>query len=226
MASGTMSGMRVVCLSDTHNRHGELEVPDGDVLLHAGDATLRGTREELVDFARWLGDQPHRHKLMTAGNHDFLFERSPLEARALIRGAIYLEDSGVELEGLSFWGSPWQPWFFDWAFNLPRGAALREKWARIPPGTDVLMTHGPPHGIGDQVEGPVSRVLGALMSGGRHVGCEELRVAVERLRPRLHVFGHIHEGYGREQREGTEFVNASNCDRAYRAVQAPIVVDL
>ncbi len=221
-----MRGVRIVCLSDTHNRHAELLVPEGDVLVHAGDATLRGTREELQAFAGWLGSLPHRHKVLIAGNHDFLFEREPEAARALVGGAIYLEDSGVEIEGLSFWGSPWQPWYFDWAFNLARGAPLREKWSRIPPGTDVLVTHGPPHGIGDRVNGPVPRMLGALISGGRHVGCEELRAAVLRLRPRLHVFGHIHEGYGTQSLEGTRFVNASSCDRSYRAIHPPIVVDL
>lgn len=206
--------MRIVCLSDTHNLHDRITVPEGDLLIHAGDATMRGTLEEIVVFDAWLASLPHRHKVVVAGNHDFLFEREPALARQLLRSAVYLQDSGVELDGLELWGSPWQPWFFDWAFNLRRGAPLREKWDLIPESTDVLITHGPPHGILDRVD------------GGELVGCEELLQAILRCRPRLHVFGHIHEGYGQEKRDGVTFVNASNCNRAYRPVNPPVVVDL
>ena len=206
--------MRIVCLSDTHNLHDRIEVPEGDLLLHAGDATRRGTAEEVAAFLDWLAAQPHRHKVLVAGNHDFLFEREPDLASGLVRDAIYLRDAGVEIEGLKIWGSPWQPWFHDWAFNLQRGAPLREKWDHIPPGTDVLITHGPPYGIFDRVD------------RGELVGCADLLDAVGRIKPRLHLFGHIHEGYGREMRDGTTFVNASICDVAYRPVNAAIVVDL
>jgi hypothetical protein len=127
---------------------------------------------------------------------------------------VYLQDEAVEIEGLRIWGSPWQPEFLDWAFNLPRGAALREKWDRIPSGTDVLITHGPPQGVLDRVD------------EGRREGCADLLNAVARVRPRLHLFGHIHEGYGCLERDGTTFVNASICDRAYRPVNPPVVVDL
>lgn len=216
--------MRIVCLSDTHNRHGALDVPDGDVLLHAGDATMRGDPEELRAFDAWLARQPHRHKLVVAGNHDWLFEKDAALARSLLAHATYLQDSGIEIAGLRFWGSPWQPWFLDWAFNLERGADLAAKWELIPEGTDVLVTHGPPYGVRDHVP-PRSRGT-SLDGNGEHVGCEALLAALERVRPRLHVFGHIHEGYGQERRDGTLFVNASNCDRAYRPINAPIVVDL
>jgi predicted phosphodiesterase len=218
--------VRIVCLSDTHNRHDALRVPDGDVLVHAGDATMHGSAEEIAAFDAWLGSLPHRHKLLIAGNHDFLFEQRPRSARELIRNATYLEDSGAELDGLRFWGSPWQPWFFDWAFNLRRGAPLKEKWALIPEGTDVLVTHGPPHGVLDRVGGVVPRLMAAATGGREHVGCEELRDAVLRLRPRVHVFGHIHEGYGEESLDGIRYVNASCCDRSYRPANLPLVVDL
>lgn len=217
--------MRIVCLSDTHNRHDALRVPDGDVLVHAGDATMHGSAEELAAFDAWFGSLPHRHKLLVAGNHDFLFEQRPRGARELIRSATYLEDSGTAIDGVRFWGSPWQPWFLDWAFNLRRGAPLKAKWDLIPEGTDVLITHGPPHGVLDRVGGVVPR-LTAAATGGEHVGCEELRGAVLRLRPRLHVFGHIHEGYGQQSLDGTRFVNASCCDRSYRPQNPPLVVDL
>ena len=218
--------MRIVCLSDTHNRHGAIRVPEGDLLLHAGDATMHGTPEEVAGFDAWLATLPHRHKVVVAGNHDFLFEREPEAARALLKSAVYLQDSAVEVEGLRIWGSPWQPWFFDWAFNLPRGAALRKKWDQIPSGTDVLLTHGPPLRIRAQVAGPTPRLRAAVTGRGSHVGCEELLEAVFRVRPRLHVFGHIHEGYGLESRDGITFVNASSCNRSYRPANPPVVVDL
>jgi hypothetical protein len=132
----------------------------------------------------------------------------------LLANASYLQDGLIEVGGLRIWGSPWQPWFFDWAFNLPRGPALASKWALVPDGVHVLVTHGPPAGILDRT------------ANEEAVGCHDLARALERILPRLHVFGHIHESYGRLERDGTTFVNASNCDLKYRPVQAPIVVEL
>jgi predicted phosphohydrolase len=206
--------MRIVCLSDTHGRHGRLNVPEGDLLLHAGDFSMEGRSEEIERFDHWLGTLPHEHKVVIAGNHDFLFERDPDRARALLANASYLQDGLIEVGGLRIWGSPWQPWFFDWAFNLPRGPALASKWALVPDGVHVLVTHGPPAGILDRT------------ANEEAVGCHDLARALERILPRLHVFGHIHESYGRLERDGTTFVNASNCDLKYRPVQAPIVVEL
>ncbi len=205
---------RIVCLSDTHNRLDELDVPDGDVLVHAGDFSKRGAAEEVRSFVDALVTLPHEDKVVIAGNHDFLCEEDPAAARELLRDVHYLLDSGVTLRGLRFWGSPWQPEFFDWAFNLPRGAALAAMWALIPDETDVLVTHGPPRGILDRT------VTGVA------VGCDDLLAALARVRPRLHVFGHIHEAYGKLERDGTTFVNASNCDVRYRPVQPPITIDL
>ena len=191
-----------------------LDVPAGDLLLHAGDFSMAGRPDEIRRFDRWLGTLPHAHKVVIAGNHDFLFEQDPAQARALITNALYLEDSEARIEGLRVWGSPWQPWFLDWAFNLVRGPDLAAKWALIPDGTDVLVTHGPPAGILDRTV------------AGEDVGCEDLAQALQRVRPRLHLFGHIHESYGRLERAGTLHVNASNCDVHYHAVQPPIVVEL
>ena len=206
--------MRIVCLSDTHDLHRELTVPDGDLLLHAGDATMKGTPAQIEAFDRWLGTLPHPHKVVIAGNHDWAFQRTPATARAMIRNARYLEDEETTVAGLRIWGSPWQPWFFDWAFNLQRGAEIAAKWALIPAGIDVLITHGPPLGILDRT------------SRGDDAGCADLLAAVQRVRPKLHLFGHIHEGYGVVERDGTRFVNASNCSERYQPVQPPIVVDL
>lgn len=214
--------MKAVFLSDTHNLHDRIEVPEGDLLVHAGDATMRGRLEEVLAFDAWLETLPHRHKVVVAGNHDFLFERRPGEARQALRNAVYLQDSGVEIEGVAIWGSPWQPWFHDWAFNLPRGGSLREVWSLIPEGTDLLVTHGPPYGILDEVV-PTPH---APAPPDPHVGCEELLAAVRRIRPRVHLFGHIHEAYGMEVHDGVTFVNASNCNRAYQPVNPPIVLEL
>lgn len=205
--------MRLVVISDTHAFHDRLSVPDGDVVVHAGDVSMRGKRTEIEPFATWFRSLPHAHKLLIAGNHDFLFEREAPAARALLEGIVYLEDSGVVLAGRSFYGSPWQPRFFDWAFNLDRGPALASKWACIPPGTEILITHGPPHGILDEVR-------------GKHVGDEDLLRRVTEIGPRVHAFGHIHEGYGRFERGNTTFVNASICTARYEPLNAPIVVDL
>jgi len=219
--------VRIVCLADTHGHHDALVVPDGDVLIHAGDATLEGTAEEVASFATWLRTQPHPHKLFVAGNHDRLFEDAPEQARGLLGdGIVYLQDSETTVEGLRVWGSPWQPWFLDYAFNLPRGEALRAKWDLIPEGTDVLVTHGPPRGILDRVKGETALALGRKFKQGPHAGCDDLRAAVARRRPRFHVFGHIHEGYGRETVDGTEFVNAACVDRHYRPINPPVVLDL
>ena len=208
-----MAPLRLVCLSDTHDRHDALDVPAGDVLLHAGDFTGRGLPHQVEAFGAFLRRLPHRHKVVIAGNHDFLFEGAPERARAMLGDVTFLEDSGARVEGLEVWGSPWQPRFHDWAFNLDRGAPLAAKWSLVPESVDVLLTHGPPHGVLDRT------------FHGLDVGCEELRDALPRLRPKLHVFGHIHEAYGCREEGGTLFVNASNCDLRYRPVQPPVVVD-
>jgi predicted phosphohydrolase len=205
---------RIVCISDTHSVHDEIAVPFGDILLHAGDSTIVGEIKEITKFNEWLGTLPHKHKIIIAGNHDWLFQTNPYMARSLITNAIYLEDSFCEVIGLKIYGSPWQPWFFDWAFNLPRGKALAEKWALIPEDTDVLITHGPPHTILDETP------------RGDFAGCEELLEVVKRIKPKLHVFGHIHHSYGRLRKWDIEFVNACNCDEAYDPTNAPVVVDL
>jgi Icc-related predicted phosphoesterase len=204
--------MRIVCISDTHLQ--AVAVPEGDLLVHAGDFTMRGTLAEVALFNRWLGALPHPHKVVVAGNHDFAFERHKERARQALTGATYLEDEGIELGGLRIWGSPWQPRFGDWAFNLDRGADLRAKWESIPEGLDVLITHAPPAGIGDRT------------SAGDHVGCCDLRDVVQSRAPRLHVFGHIHEAYGILETPATLYVNAAVCTASYRAENPPIIVDL
>lgn len=199
--------MKLVCISDTHEGHHDLALPDGDVLVHAGDCTMRGTVPEVVDFLDWFREQPHPHKVLIAGNHDWCFYRHQIDLDWLA-GIHYLQDSAVVIDGVRFYGSPWQPWFGGWAYNLERGAEIKAKWDLIPDDTDVLVTHGPPYGVRDKV---FDRVWSC--GGGRkqmiQVGCQDLLEAVQRVRPKVHIFGHIHEGHGAVPGPPTTFVNAS-----------------
>jgi Icc-related predicted phosphoesterase len=204
--------MRIVAVADTHMFHDDLRaIPDGDVFIHAGDLCRGGRLDELRTVATWLQALPHRHKIVVAGNHDWCFVREPRAAiKVLGQGIVYLQDSEATIEGIRFWGSPWQPEFNNWAFNLPRGPALASMWALIPPQTQVLITHGPPLGIGDR-------------SGEtRRQGCEDLLAAVRRIRPLLHLFGHIHQDGGFWQEDGISFANVTcwECERG------PTVLDL
>lgn len=214
--------MKIVCLSDTHNCNEQIEVPDGDILLHSGDATTVGNVVQISAFNHWFSSLPHKHKIFVAGNHDWLFETDNGLARSLLdKSIIYLQDSFIEIEGIKIYGSPWQPRFFDWAFNLNRGAELAEKWKLIPLDADILITHGPPNGILDEV--PRKFFV-------ENTGCEELRKRVETLaefgKLKLHLFGHIHCGYGQKEKFGVRFINASTCDEEYKPTQPPIVIDL
>jgi Icc-related predicted phosphoesterase len=208
--------VRIVCISDTHGSHDQLRVPEGDILIHAGDFMASGRRtNEIVSFNNWLARQPHPHKIVIAGNHDLLFESHPETARSLLTSAVYLENDGITIEGLRTWGSPVQPRFLNWAFNVDRGLAIRKYWDRIPSETDVLVTHGPPFGT-----------LDTITASSDHLGCEELALAVERVKPKLHVFGHIHGGHGASTHNGTQFINASVLDEQYRTAFEPLIVEL
>lgn len=201
--------MKLVCISDTHSMHDQVDVPPGDILIHAGDATSTGSKNQLVSFFEWFRNQPHEHKIFVAGNHDRLMERRPHVLKKHMEGIHYLCDSGVIIGGVKFWGSPWQPEFCNWAFNLPRGRALENKWRLIPYDTDVLITHGPPYGVGDKTE------------RGELVGCTDLALRVRYLELRYHIFGHVHEGYGVHDRS----INAAVCDERYRPINKPLVLE-
>jgi predicted phosphohydrolase len=206
--------MRIIALSDSHTLHQRVKVPDGDVLVFAGDMGGHGDLWELVSFNKWIGELPHRHKIVIAGNHDFIFERQHQLAVDTLTSAVYLQDSSITIDGVSFYGSPWQPEFCQWAFNLPRsGEQLNLCWSKVPTGVDVLITHGPPNGILDTVR-------------GHHVGCEILRVALKRIRPKIHIFGHLHDGYGRDEVDGTVFANVAICDESYDPVNRPQVIEM
>ena len=199
-----------MALADTHLRHSRIAVPDGDVLVHAGDLLAYGSLEELARAVDWLGRLPHRTKIVVAGNHEVCLERERdrAKARAMLEAVdrmIYLEDTAAEVGGVVFYGSPWQPRFSFWAFGLARGAELAGKWALVPERVDVLVTHGPPRGYGDRV-----RNFGAE----RRVGDDDLLRRVREVRPRLHLFGHIHQDPGRweDDATGTTFANVTTDD--------------
>jgi Icc-related predicted phosphoesterase len=192
------ASLRLVLLSDTHQLHrGEVEVPDGDILIHAGDFTMFSkSMNAIVDFNQWLGELPHRFKVSVPGNHEFFLESDP-SRHSLLDNATVLINEGIEIHGLRIWGSPVTP-LYGGAFGMSSAADRKKLYGQIPTDTDVLVTHGPPYSILD-IDG----------NSGLHSGCHELLDAVMRIRPKLHVFGHVHGAYGIFQTEHTTFVNAA-----------------
>jgi len=196
---------RFVLISDTHNTRPVL--PPGDVLIHAGDLTMSGNMTELKSAATWLREQTKvfKHVVAIAGNHDFALEHFMREgaeglAKELFWPALYLRDEGVTLDGLTCYGSPWQPRFCDWAFNADRGPTIKKYWDAIPKNLDILISHGPPYHILDWV-------------GRDRVGCQDLRDALDRTQPLVHVFGHIHAAYGR----ASTFIEGAPTVQCYNA---------
>jgi Icc-related predicted phosphoesterase len=207
-------------ISDTHGKHEHLTskaynniLGGGDVLVHAGDISMMGKTHEIKSFLDWFSNTEFDHKIFIAGNHDWGFEnQTDIADEYKEKGVTYLFDSSVVIDGLKFYGSPWQPEFFDWAFNLPRGEKLAEKWALIPEDTDVLITHGPAFGMLDWV-----------MSGQR-VGCEDLFKRIMKIKPKIHVCGHIHCAYGQKNLNDVEFLNASVLGERYTHENLPIKI--
>ncbi|HTF04846.1 MAG TPA: metallophosphoesterase family protein [Bacteroidia bacterium] len=208
--------MKIVAISDTHGQHRQITLPDGDVIIHAGDMTRQGTEEQVVDFLDWFSGLPFPFKIFVAGNHDFFFEKeSPEKIQSLLpENVIYLNDSGIEINGIKIWGSPIQPWFHDWAFNRQRGEDIRRHWDLIPENTDLLITHGPVAGILDRTV------------YGLPVGCDDLLECVQAIKPRFHICGHIHEAYGTVDAGGTRFMNASILNEDYIICNPPMIFEI
>ncbi len=210
--------MIIIIISDTHNKHKHLgKLPEGDVIIHCGDMTSMGREHEIRDFMKWYSNlEQFKYKICCAGNHDWLFERAGIHARSLVsKNVIYLQDQEVVIEGIKFYGTPVNLPFFDWAFNRPE-EKLVQHWQAIPDDTDVLITHQPPFGIMDW------SVYDKKATGSPSLYKEVL----ERIKPSLHVFGHIHSGHGVKVIEDTTFINASNLDEDYMCVYDPILVEL
>lgn len=212
---------RITFIADTHNKHKQVlkDLPGGDIIIHAGDATSMGYRHEIKEYFEWYNKLfKYKNNIMIAGNHDFGFQKNPEDIRLLLEEypyVHYLEDNQIDIDDIKIWGTPWQPWFYNWAFNLPRnGDELKAKWDMIPEDIDILITHGPPFGYLDVVAGRTD-----------HLGCELLTERLKIVKPKIHVFGHIHTGYAIKEVDGVLFVNAAVLNEQYYYVNKPITID-
>jgi Icc-related predicted phosphoesterase len=217
--------MKILCISDTHTKHDKipsvyLENADNaiDMIIHAGDVSSRGTETEIINFLEWYDKLPFKYKIFIPGNHDFFFEESDNEMIIKLLSnypsITYLNDSGIEIEGIKIWGSPITPYFHNWAFNRI-GYEINKHWDLIPLDTNILITHGPMFGYLD------------LTLQGIRSGCEFLR---ERLPDftdlKMHICGHIHEAYGEHEFvDGKLFLNASVLNRRYEMQNRPIFIE-
>lgn len=220
--------MEITFISDTHGLISEdyarkeltRLLPGGQTVVHAGDVSDRGTYLEIKRFMEWFSTLPYTNKVMIAGNHDFFFEVAGKdeisELLAEYPDVIYLNDSGVTIDGIKFWGSPITPYFHNWAFNRMIDTEIQEHWDLIPTDTDVLITHGPAYGILDQV-----------FTGG-FVGCPKLLEKIKEVKPQVHVFGHIHESRGYLYQEGTHYINASAVSdfRTFTKILKPMTLEI
>lgn len=222
--------IRICCISDTHGLHNQVTIEPCDILLHGGDVSNIGERYDVSDFISWMERQPALHKVFIAGNHDRSFEGiKPYwledELSHMSSNIHYLQDSGVEIMGIKIWGTPWQPEFYNWAFNLPRGEKLAEKYALIPWDTDILISHGPPYGIEDSIPDHF------LQPGQTdlHVGCKDLLGYIQSEQKDLdyHIFGHIHLD-GRKDIKPVEVkikneINHGDRDHSITCINAAVV---
>ena len=214
--------MLVTLISDTHDQHRSVNLPGGDLLIHTGDFMTSGySKLQAEDFFKWMEYQDYDDIVFIAGNHDRIMQNEPDAMKGILDGykcIDYLEDTELVLYGdgpngdlpennIRIYGSPWQPEFYDWAFNLPRnGDVLKSKWDAIPTNTDILLTHGPAWGILDEV----------YNRRGVHLGCELLTERIAVVKPKIHVCGHIHSGHGYYFDGTTHFFNASVLNESYK----------
>jgi len=219
--------MRITFISDTHSKHTQItqDLPGGDLLLHSGDMSSMGYDYEITNFLKWFsGLDNYTNKVFIAGNHDWGFEDNPQWCKEMIElyddKLDYLQDNLLVIgkdynTAIKVYGSPWQPEFYDWAFNLPRnGTELAEKWSQIPEDTDILLTHGPAWGYVDTILGQT-----------QHLGCELLAERIKVVKPKIHVCGHIHSGRGYVFDGTTHYINASVLSERYIYNQKPMTVD-
>ncbi|WP_372371565.1 metallophosphatase domain-containing protein [Candidatus Uabimicrobium sp. HlEnr_7] len=199
--------MKIIALSDTHNKHDEITLPEGDMLIHAGDATGIGRLHELEKFSVFMNAAPHKYKIVIAGNHDPCYEKYHNQLGDFFNNSVYLLDESITIEGIKFYGTPWTP--CHWAYHTHKNL-LVEKWMKIPTDTDVLITHMPPYGI-----------LDFDKNSQKNDGCKDLLKRVQLIRPKYHIFGHVHQA-GQKTDRNTTFINACICDENYSAKNLPI----
>ena len=224
--------MKLIAISDTHQLHKNIVVPDGDILVHCGDWTNKGATDQIEDFLIWFSGQPHKYKVFIAGNHELGLDQGPMRIRKLaiihkyinhFPNMFYLENRLETIAGIKFYGSPVTPEFFNWAWNVKRGSNIAKFWAAIPNDTNVLITHGPPYGTLDLVQDTVANFGRDL-----HQGCEDLAKRVRQLPDlKAHVFGHLHT-CGSQQTEinGVKFVNAAICTENYKPTNLPVIIEI
>lgn len=214
--------MRICAISDTHNQHNKVHIPKCDILIHAGDESFRGTKAEIEEFAKWFDKQNAEHLVWVPGNHSLVFQADlPYSVEWFKRHsprANILINQAITIDNLKIWGSPATPYFMNWAWNYNRGSQIKAIWDTIPLDTDVLVTHGPPYRILDGVS------PGTLRE--QHVGCQDLAERVLQVKPKFHIFGHIHECYGRQIFQDTTYINASIVDEYYAVSNDPVIIDL
>ena len=231
--------MKITFISDTHtymydSNYKELILPEGDILCFSGDIMSSGHNEgELIHFLKWFSKQPFRYKIFIAGNHDRFLEKYSLIADENISrfqddGVVYLKNSSFVVDGIKFYGCPYQPYFCDWAFNVPDSDKLISIYQEIPEDTDVLLTHCPPYGILDQSHRPNY----SNPTGEEHLGSMELKIVLAEKQisgclPRVVAFGHIHGDGGKQIQIGdTLYINASLCDENYDPTNNIITIKL
>ena len=205
--------MKIICISDTHNKHEGLILPDADCIIHAGDFTDAGTKQETIAFLKWFSSLTYKYKILVAGNHDFYLEKNRRNLNTIIpEDIIYLEDSGIIIENINIWGSPYIPGTGNWAFLKARGKAILEHWDKIPLNTNILITHGPAYGILDELDDK------------SQIGCKNLKEKLKELNVSKHIFGHVHNEYGTVKKFKTLYINSSSLDQRQRILNAPIIV--
>lgn len=205
--------IKCIAIADTHGTSlNEIKIPNGDIIIHAGDMLGDGSIEGLVFFAREYGKLPHKYKICIAGNHDLCLESNPGLCRNILKesGIIYLQDELIEIEGIKIYGTPWTPIFRDWAF-MKDSEGLKRAYGAIPSEVDILITHGPAFGFLDQA-----------YEHGSHLGSQELLNELLGIKYRWHIAGHVHGHYGRRGKN----INCSLLNEQYDLVNKPIVIKI
>jgi Icc-related predicted phosphoesterase len=213
---------KICVISDTHNYHDQIKINACDILIHCGDATGTGTKKQIVDFAKWFEKQPAKHKIFSPGNHELFFEKSLPDSKLWFKEACpsgtLLIHEYIELDGLKIFCSPYTPTFFNWAFMKNRGDEILKYWKTIPEGLDILITHGMPYQILDDV---------LNWNDITSVGCIDLRAELERIRPRVFAGGHLHTCGGKSMKVGnTTYYNAAVCTEEYKPLNKIIEFEL
>ena len=220
--------IKVCAIADLHGHLPQIEpcqflLLGGDICPHFANP---GSRDDVFGQARWLGTVfddwlnhvPAKHIVATVGNHDFVFEKH-LNLVPTLKWHLLI-DRAVTIEGVKFYGSPHQKRFMDWAFNLDE-PQLKEKWRWISDDTDILVLHGPPQGYGDFV--PTNAKSPNV---GEHVGSVSLLERILKIRPKLTIFGHIHNSHGVYEVDGIKMANVSILDDNYRMVYKPTLFEM